>query len=190
MATISGAVRDSETLAPISHAMILESPGDWTQYWYTSDSGTFSVPVHAHNLSLSMSAGGYRSAYVRFSLVPDQVTDTLILLSTMTGVERNDRPREVLLLRGYPNPFNPRTTIVFALPVGGKVTLQVFNTLGREIAELVRGPRQAGEYQVSWNGTDDDGNAVASGVYLVRLQLEDVSDNAPRVKTTKILLLR
>jgi hypothetical protein len=190
VATISGAVRDSGTHAPIPHAMIWEVPGDWTQYWYTSDSGTFSISVHAHNLSLSVSSAGHNTASVRFSLVPDQVADTLVLLSTLTSVGRSGRPRDALLLQGYPNPFNPSTTIAYTLPVGGKVTLRVYNTLGREVAELVRGPRQAAEYHVAWNGTDDEGKAVASGVYLVRLQLNETSERTSRVQTLKILLVR
>jgi hypothetical protein len=190
MATISGTVRDSITHAPISHAMIQEEPGDWMQYWYTSDSGTFSVPVHAHNLRLYVGAAAYTAAFVRFSLIPDQVADTVIFLSALTSVERSGQPLEALLLEGYPNPFNPRTTIAYALPAGGKVTLRVYDTLGKEVAELVRGPRQAAQYHVAWNGTDDDGTAVASGVYLVRLQLNETGAAAPRVKTLKILLVR
>jgi hypothetical protein len=190
MATIAGTVRDSATLAPISHAMIWEQPGDGSQYWSTSDSGTFSIPVHAHKMLLYVNAVGYNTAGVPFSLIPNQTANTLILLATLTSVQRSDQPREALLLQGYPNPFNPRTTIVYTLPVGGKVTLQVYNTAGSEVAELVRGMRQAGEYHIAWSGTDVDGNDVASGVYLVRLQLNEIGGKAPRMQTIKILLIR
>ncbi len=190
MVTVRGVVRDSATLAPIAHAGILEQPGDWMQLWFTSDSGTFSIPAHAHNFSLWVSSAGYHSAGASFSMVPDQQVDTVILLSRVTALERSTKPENALLLRSYPNPFNPRTTIAFGTPVAGKVTLQIYSTLGRQVAELVRGPRQAAEYQVTWNGTDDNGNAVASGVYLVRLRLSEANHTVQREKTVKILLIR
>jgi hypothetical protein len=170
--------------------MIQEEPGDWTQFWYTSDSGTFSAPVHAHNLRLYVGAAAYTPAYVRFSLIPDQVADTVIYLSTLTTVEGSRPLQESFLLQGYPNPFNPRTTIVYTLPVGGTVTVRVFDTRGREVAELVRGPRQAAEYQIAWDGRDDAGDTMASGVYLVRLELNASDGTTSRVKTIKVLLIR
>ncbi|MCK4510270.1 hypothetical protein KAW64_00940, partial [bacterium] len=65
-----------------------------------------------------------------------------------------------------PNPFNPRTAIAFAVPERCDVALRVYGVDGREVATLVDEPRDAGAYQVIWDGTDDRGTNAASGVYF------------------------
>ena len=70
----------------------------------------------------------------------------------------------------YPNPFNPQTTIVFDLSKDIQVLLEIFDINGRKICTLVNKPKEAGTHQVIWNGQDDHGNSVASGVYIYRLQ--------------------
>jgi len=79
-------------------------------------------------------------------------------------------PGEFVLQQNYPNPFNPSTTIRFALPEHAAVQLSVYNLLGQRITLLVNEPRAAGVHSVQWNGTDDSGRPVSSGIYLVRLE--------------------
>ncbi|MFQ5605143.1 MAG: FlgD immunoglobulin-like domain containing protein [bacterium] len=69
----------------------------------------------------------------------------------------------------FPNPFNPTTTIRYELGSGGFTTLRVFNLKSELISELVNRHQPAGEYSVTWNGRDDAGQAVASGVYILVL---------------------
>ncbi len=69
----------------------------------------------------------------------------------------------------YPNPFNPRTTLVFALAEPGPVRLCVHTVTGSLVRILVDEPRSAGEHPVLWDGTNDSGASVASGVYFARL---------------------
>jgi hypothetical protein len=72
----------------------------------------------------------------------------------------------------HPNPFNPSTTISFTLPVSGKVGLTVYDINGRKVRELLsddRAYRPNGTYRVVWDGTDNSGKPVSSGVYLCRL---------------------
>jgi subtilisin family serine protease len=93
-------------------------------------------------------------------------------------------PTAYRLYPAYPNPFNPRTTIAYDLPEADRVTLGVYDLLGREVAILVRGYRPAGGHQAIWSGRDDRGRPVSSGVYLIRL-------TTPRYTATgKVLLLR
>jgi hypothetical protein len=75
--------------------------------------------------------------------------------------------------------------IRFALPKAGEVELALFNLAGQRVATLVEGVRLAGTYTVRWDGMDDDGRALASGVYLYRLQAGE-----QQVETRKLLLLR
>lgn len=80
-----------------------------------------------------------------------------------------DAPRSLgLAVRNWPNPFNPVTTVAFSLPRDGDVTVEVLDLQGRRLRALATGHRSAGEHRVTWDGRDDAGRAVASGVYLVR----------------------
>ena len=79
-------------------------------------------------------------------------------------------PTEYALETNYPNPFNPTTTIQFALPEASSVRLEVFDTMGRRIATLVDAELGAGRHEARWDGRTDSGAAVASGVYLYRIQ--------------------
>ena len=74
------------------------------------------------------------------------------------------------LAQNRPNPFNPRTTIHFSLPARGAVTLLVYDVTGKRVRTLVRGELAKGPHDVDWDGLDDAGNPVASGVYLCRLE--------------------
>ena len=95
-------------------------------------------------------------------------------------------PQSTTLDQNYPNPFNSATVIRFALPVGGDVELSIFNLAGQRVVTLADGARAAGTYTVRWDGRDDDGRALASGVYLYRLR----TDEGQQQETRKLILLR
>jgi len=94
------------------------------------------------------------------------------------------RPDLVYLHANYPNPFNPRTLIRFKLDQPSHVKLDIIDVLGRRVRQLVVGTRDAGTYQYAWDGTDDSGHDLASGIYFYRLQTGSFSH------TRKMLLLR
>jgi hypothetical protein len=89
-----------------------------------------------------------------------------------------------LALTCAPNPFNPRTEIRFAQAAAGPVRLEIFDARGRLVRTLLNEVRAAGSQSVVWNGGDDAGREVASGVYLVRLA------TASGTTTAKALLAR
>jgi hypothetical protein len=94
-------------------------------------------------------------------------------------------PRVLALEQNYPNPFNPTTTIAFAVPDGaGDVEVAVYNLAGRLVRRLASGPFVPGRHLAVWDGTDGSGEAVASGVYFVRLA------SGERTATRRIVLLK
>lgn len=79
--------------------------------------------------------------------------------------------KDFCLLPNYPNPFNPITTIKYELTGNHHVKLKIFNILGQEICMLVNSAQSAGQYKVLWNGRNQKGKEVSSGVYLYRLEV-------------------
>lgn len=93
-------------------------------------------------------------------------------------------PKAIRLSQNYPNPFNPETAIKFELPKRAFVTIQVYNALGQKIKTLIAEPRVAGDHIINWDGRNDSGKSVSSGVYFYSLEM----GNFRQVK--KMVLLR
>ena len=92
-------------------------------------------------------------------------------------------PDSPQLAQNAPNPFNNQTVLAYFLPAAGPVRLEVFSLTGQRVAVLRQGPQQAGYHRLHWNGHDDAGHLVASGMYLYRLVTDEV------VLTRKLMLL-
>ena len=100
-------------------------------------------------------------------------------------------PASFQLSQNYPNPFNPTTTIRYSLPVMSRVTLKIYDVLGREVSTLVEETQPAGVKTVHWNATDQVGHSVAGGVYLCRIQVDGIGDQSKTgILVRKMLLLR
>ena len=92
-------------------------------------------------------------------------------------------PDEYALFQNAPNPFNPETTIRFSLGTAGRAEMIVFNVVGQRVRTLIDGDLDAGTHNVRWDGTDDNGRSVASGLYFYRL----TSDNFTETKKMALL---
>jgi hypothetical protein len=75
-------------------------------------------------------------------------------------------PEAYVLSQNYPNPFNPETSIRYHLPEDVHVFLSIYNVMGQQVCQLVDWEQSAGGYVVTWNGQDDNGRPVASGIYF------------------------
>ena len=93
-------------------------------------------------------------------------------------------PAKFALANNYPNPFNPQTTIEFSLEKTSEVTLTVYSITGQLVRTLVNSNMEAGSHQVTFNGRDDLGHALASGVYFYQLQTTD------NIATQKMILMK
>ena len=122
--------------------------------------------------------------------------DGVLLVGTNTGVYRFDDgvftgiehsesiPEDFRILSNYPNPFNPSTTIFFTLPSSGFTNLTIYNIMGQKVRELIAGTMRAGSHSITWDGTDYNGNDLAAGLYLSRLE------SGSMVLTGKMVLLK
>lgn len=107
--------------------------------------------------------------------------------SDLVGVNNNDpgTPSSFLLEQNYPNPFNPETIINYSVPELSKVSLTIYDALGKEINTLINTSQIAGQYKINWNGKDYIGNNVPSGVYFYNLNAGNSFN-----QTKKMLLVR
>ncbi len=104
----------------------------------------------------------------------------------LTGAQA-EQPVSFALYQNYPNPFNPATRIRYDVPEVANISIVVYDMLGRAVKRLVDEIQQAGEKAVTWDGTDDMGRSVASGMYLCRLEGRG---EGIYVQTRKMLLLK
>ncbi|MBD3218614.1 MAG: T9SS type A sorting domain-containing protein [candidate division Zixibacteria bacterium] len=112
------------------------------------------------------------------SLVYNEYEDNVPVVKTINPTFENGTvafgggaviPEQFNLAQNAPNPFNPTTDISYALPEAGMVNVEVYNILGQQVKTLVNEYQDAGNYTVTWNGDDEFGSTVASGVYFYRL---------------------
>ncbi len=144
--------------------------------------------------------GGGDIAYIEFEILPgvgDKLGDDLI---SVTDVQLNEGlipavtertelslaviPETHSLSQNYPNPFNPETVVHYDLPIRSNVNISVFNMMGQKVATLVDKEMDAGSHSVVWNTEDDNGESLASGVYLYRMEADGF------VQARKLVLIR
>jgi hypothetical protein len=152
---------------------------------YGSTSSAFNVSAveigHTIGTGFNVTANDYPYYYVSATDFsgnegkPSKVTK-------QTGV--NDLPSYHLDVNAYPNPFNPLTSIHYDVPANGRVVVRVYDLSGALVRTLVDAPRSAGSYAVPWEGRDDRGEQVGSGVYFVKISF------GGRTKARKVALVK
>jgi hypothetical protein len=102
----------------------------------------------------------------------------------MTPAPGSELPKALAVTDVAPNPFNPRTTIRYAMPHTGRITLRIYDLRGRLVRNLVDEVVAAGHHTTVWNGRGDDGAVTAAGVYFVRI------DDGLGAATRKVVLAK
>jgi predicted outer membrane repeat protein len=105
-------------------------------------------------------------------------------VATDISENQNPLPSNFALSQNYPNPFNPSTIIEYSLPGKSHVNIYVSNILGEVVANLLNQTKSAGKYQLEWDGKDNHGRPVASGIYFYSIKTESFS------ASRKMILLR
>ncbi len=143
----------------------------WSQRY--GDSATQEVACIATDASDDMVATGFFQGVVDLGGGPLTASggfDAFVAKFTTTPTGARATPVTNLpSISAYPNPFNPATTIRYTVPAGGRVTIEVFDPRGARVVTLVDGDKIAGAYSTRWNGRDDRGRPVSSGVYFGRI---------------------
>ena len=157
-----------------------DSATDWTQYYWIIE-----APADAKGLSIrarSWHLWTGVSYWDDFSVngFSDVVTSVRQNPTAQLGVV----PSEFSLAQNYPNPFNPTTTIQYSVPTTGKVRLEIFNIVGQKIATVVDQVQTPGTWTALWNGKNDQGITVSTGLYLYRLSTNSY------VATKKMMLIK
>lgn len=93
-----------------------------------------------------------------------------VQIITVTEHKPDQKPGAFVLKQNYPNPFNPGTSIEYLVPESSLVTLRIYDTRGNLVTQLVHDTQPAGQYRVFWNGQNQNGNLVASGIYFCEIR--------------------
>jgi hypothetical protein len=183
------------------HGYLSRAPQDWdsVKIEYSYDAGRTWNTIVSSTLN---------DAEYLWSPVPDTPSDSCLvritskaenpisvvsdgffaILAETTDVieERKEHsfPATFILYQNYPNPFNPSTKIEFSLPERAQVTLEIYNISGKRVKRLVDEELPSGQWSVIWDGEDDKGMEVASGIYFYRLKTSQFT------QTRKMVLIR
>ncbi len=145
------------------------APGVGDSAWLQDEFGGFIFRVRMHAVdNYVLTNPAFSSALlIRFG-------------AAVSGVQPiNDLvPQQFSLEQNYPNPFNPSTTIEFAVSHLSKTDVAVYDILGKKVATLISEQLAPGYYRVQWNGTNDLGSLVSSGVYMLRMNAVDEKNQA------------
>jgi hypothetical protein len=142
--------------------------------------------TNASAIGLDTSSNGYSFKKITTNWEPVTTGEIMLraIVEYTTANDDNVTPVYTLEASNYPNPFNPETTIAFSVPTSGPATLKIYNLKGQVVRTLVNDVREAGNHSVVWNGTDDNGSSVASGLYFYSLT------NDGKTVTRKMLLAK
>lgn len=175
--------KDGVSWTPLANGYDARLYSDWLNAYSNPTTYYALYKEHEINLLNTFSAGDV--ILIRFKLFSDPLVtgwgwaiDDLQIQEELVGVNDNEQqPIKFDLAQNYPNPFNPSTMIKFSIPENSKVSLKIFDSLGREVETLVNQQMNSGIYQVNWHAS-----AYASGVYFYKI-------NAGKFSSTKKMML-
>jgi hypothetical protein len=167
---------DPWTVYSGSHTFTLTTSKQTCEYSFTMNDPTDSIARLGFDVGLSTADVYFDNIILSEDSVPTSIGDD--------HSEPVILPAEFQLLQNYPNPFNPGTTIEYGLPKETNVKIRIYNSLGQMIRKVDGGMQSAGTYRFKWDGRNDRGLQVSSGVYYYQLQAGDL------MKVRKMILVR
>ncbi len=158
----------------------------WSDLVAPDPSGNYSYPWVVEDL-YTTDATLKVSATDHFGLAGEAVSAVFTIHSSLTGADTPALPRANRLEPCFPNPFNPRTSLRFALRATATIELAIYDLGGRRVATLAAGEWNAGTHSVVWHGVDRTGQPASSGVYLARLRIDGEN---PETLVQRVTLLK
>jgi len=171
------------TMATFEGAELIDWKEDYILY-SNDDDATLkiafagSTPIDGDGILIKLHFSGEPGEKNGLRVVKASLNEQEIVMTT-AGI-----PSNFNLEQNYPNPFNPITTINYQVPEQTIVELSIYNILGQKVRTLVNENKSPGYYDITWNGRDDSGVPVASGIYFYRLKTESY------IKTRRMVLIR
>ncbi|RMG32823.1 MAG: T9SS C-terminal target domain-containing protein, partial [Methanobacteriota archaeon] len=178
-------------LAPDLFFTITENPDvSWLTVSPTADTvaGGQSVDVIVGLDATDLTAGDYTTTLEiasNDSANPLILVDVLLHVENVTGIEEPGIPSTYAVTPNFPNPFNPSTTIKYQVPENAEVVLEIYNVLGQKVRTLVNQVLTPGSYEAIWDGRNDQGVALGSGIYMYRFEVKGKFQ-----RTHKMILLK
>ena len=174
---IDYSIEKAEALVKLKFNQLIDLPEDWLMYLFDRSEGVAFNLKEQTGMTLSPVSG--KQIIKPYKLV----------IGTESYVLQNSDdiplvPLEFELFQNYPNPFNAATTISFNLPKRMNVSVKIYNILGQLVKTLVDEPVRGGHHAIHWDGRNNQGNLITTGLYIVRLQSKD------KVAVKKLLLIK
>ncbi|MDW7680481.1 MAG: LamG-like jellyroll fold domain-containing protein, partial [bacterium] len=116
--------------------------------------------------------GGGSDSYLNGYIDEVRIQNYSLSTAVTDGTKHDILPSDYELSQNYPNPFNPTTNINYKLPQNSKVELAVYNMLGKQVRVLIDRNQNAGSHKITWDGKDNYGNNLTSGIYFYRLKTD------------------
>lgn len=196
-AGVTGVVTDSATGLPvIAEIRVIDYYDDIVAPRMTNTEGRFyRYLIPGEEYTLKFIAPGYDTVFLSNVIIhPESLTTVNVAMTPTVGIEEGESnstpsiPLSPWLDQNYPNPFNPTTTITFDVPITSgikqKVQLIIYDIRGKQVIMLVDAEYEPGSHRVFWNGTNEQGRQVSSGIYLYTLR------SGNNVYTRKMVLLK
>ena len=183
-----------DTIKTVQNAFVSKMYDNFT-HLFSKNHEDMILPYQAINDSIAVTKLTWNSSSSSYDTVKSNILNpkrwSLRVLEgdATTGISVKDikiiTPDNYTLNQNYPNPFNPSTKIRFSLPVTDKITVKIFDILGNEIATLINNQSYArGQYEITWDGTNNFGQKVASGNYICQYKFGNFT------KSIKMTLLK
>lgn len=160
--------------------------------WYNLSSGNGSKASGAHIFSFTSVGQVFtdKAQSVNYTIYSGYISTPAPWPVDVKEGGRDEFAYSFNLFQNYPNPFNPETQIEYTLPNDSKVKLIIYNIMGQKVKTLVDQHQTAGHKRIHWDGRDDKGDDVASGIYFFRLEARSTYGKQKYAKAQKMLLLK
>ncbi len=164
---VNSELKKDTTNGDLTHTSPKDSVGGEVKFQFD-----YTAPVLAGDITLAALGNSVNdnvaSSGDEWNFAPDKIV-TVVLPASIAGSE-NSQPAGFSLSQNYPNPFNPETRIDFEITKSSNVILDIYNSRGQLVNELVNNELTAGKYNMVWTGRDNAGNLLSSGVYFYSLR--------------------